>query len=503
MGASEARSGRASWGRRVISPLEVIAHAAELPPEVVRLDEARGRRRRRGAVRDEGATFERGDHVELAEHYAGTLNKGVHDEGATHEYDEGRGVFVALDRSEEARRVMSFAGATVDGRGPLKLNEPDVKGVVKLAAELLARPGFFGGAPPGLAFADGFVRVDASGARVVAHSPEHRARHGYAFAFAGPAEPARFLAMLRGCFRDDDDAEAKIALLQEFGGACLFGLAPSYQRALVLFGPGGDGKSQVIEVIKATMPPRSVRAIAPQELGDKFARVHLIGALLNAVADVPSGPILDSGYLKAAISGDEIEAQEKHRPQVKFRPKAGHVFSTNRLMPVSDTSPGFWRRWLVLPFTRSFSGPNARPEDVAKRVRDLGAAIARDELAELARWFVLGAARLVARGGYDVPASSAATLNDWRGEATSVALFVADATAPADTAAARAQAKMLYANYKAWCEANGHRLPLTSTAFGRALRDMGHSPQKSDGVMRYPLTLLNGLDAAGRPVPLA
>jgi hypothetical protein len=35
-----------------------------------------------------------------------------------------------------------------------------------------------------------------------------------------------------------------------------------------------------------------------------------------------------------------------------------------------------------------------------------------------------------------------------------------------------------------WCEANGHRLALTSTAFGRALRDLIIVGQKSGGVMR-------------------
>ena len=59
-----------------------------------------------------------------------------------------------------------------------------------------------------------------------------------------------------------------------------------------------------------------------------------------------------------------------------------------------------------------------------------------------------------------------------------------------------------YANYKSWCETNGHRLPMTSTAFGRSLRDMGIAGQKSGGVMWYPLVLLNGVDSAGRRVPL-
>jgi phage/plasmid-associated DNA primase len=101
----------------------------------------------------------------------------------------------------------------------------------------------------------------------------------------------------------------------------------------------------------------------------------------------------------------------------------------------------------------------------------------------------------VTRGAYDLPPSAAAALAEWRGEASSVALFLGDATAPARDASERTRASHLYANYKSWCEANGHRLPMTSTAFGRALRDMGIAGQKSGGVMFYPLVILSGLDA--------
>jgi hypothetical protein len=125
-----------------------------------------------------------------------------------------------------------------------------------------------------------------------------------------------------------------------------------------------------------------------------------------------------------------------------------------------------------------------------------------EELPELARWFVHGAARLVTRGEYDIPPSSTAALAEWRGEASSVALFLGDATTAARDASDRTRASHLYANYKSWCEANGHRLPMTSTAFGRALRDMGIAGKKSGGVMFYPLVILNGLDGAGRAVPL-
>jgi hypothetical protein len=56
-----------------------------------------------------------------------------------YQYDEARGVFEMLAPSDEARRVMSFAGAWAEGK-PLKMSASDVDGIIKLAAARMLAP---------------------------------------------------------------------------------------------------------------------------------------------------------------------------------------------------------------------------------------------------------------------------------------------------------------------------------------------------------------------------
>ena len=48
--------------------------------------------------------------------------------------------------------------------------------------------------------------------------------------------------MLDGCLKDGPAAADNVAIIQEFAGACLLGLATSRQKALVLLGDGANRK---------------------------------------------------------------------------------------------------------------------------------------------------------------------------------------------------------------------------------------------------------------------
>jgi hypothetical protein len=173
-------------------------------------------------------TLERGDHVELAEHLLVQLraqtNPLVGDEARIHGYRSDTGIYKPLDPSRLSVIVQGFAGATVAGSTrPLSIRATDVNGVTRLAYDRIAEPGFFAGARPGLAFANGFVSVSADGPVLMPHSPEHRARFAYGFDYAGNVPPKALLAFLHALFRDDHDREEKILCLQEHLGASLVG----------------------------------------------------------------------------------------------------------------------------------------------------------------------------------------------------------------------------------------------------------------------------------------
>ena len=144
--------------------------------------------------------FVRGDHVEIAERLVSKLRASgevVYDDGATWRYNDHSHVFEAISAAELSRITQGFAGSELKGaKKPLRLSAGAVSGSIKLAEDLLAKPGFFADAPPGLVFADSFVEVHASGTAQREHSPSHRARFAYSFGFQRHAHPTRFLEFL-------------------------------------------------------------------------------------------------------------------------------------------------------------------------------------------------------------------------------------------------------------------------------------------------------------------
>ena len=416
-----------------------------------------------------GQEFSRGDHVELAEvllQRLGDRDDLVFTEGRTHRYEATGGLWRPVPPDEESRVVQGFAGSPLlgdrDSRG-LKIGVQDVNGARRLAHDQIADPDFFAAAASGLAFADGFLEVSAAGIALRPHDPRFRARHAFDFGYACAAPTPLFDQFLGEIFATDPDRTERKALLGEFFGAALLGLAPRYQRCIVLVGRGNDGKSTLLSIIERCFPPGAVCAIPPQDWGHEYKRALLAGKRLNVVSELPEREILATDAFKAIITGDTMTARQIREAPFTVAPIAGHAFATNTLPGVADTSEGFWRRFVVLPFSQSFAGREDR--FIADR-------IVKAERAGLVKWMVESAQRLLSRGSYELPESSRREVDRWRLASNPIASFLAECTRPLGPSEPGEAAASLYSRYRAWCERSGHH-PVSNTKFGMRMGDLG------------------------------
>ncbi len=451
---------------------------------VTSIDEAR-------VKREHWVAFERGDHVELAARLVESLassgpagaTPAVYSDGHVWKYDEQEHIYRPIDPRVLRRMVHQYAGATVLSGKNSKLRINAGSGVITVAQDQLYQEDYFADAPIGLTFANGFLTVTEGEAKLVGHSPAHKARFRYPFDYNQEAMPNRFLQFLAQVFRDDTDAADKIKLLQEYVGASMFGLSTKYQRMLILLGQGSNGKSVFQQIAESAMPAGSVCAIAPQAFGQEYRRAMLAGKLLNIVSELPAADILDSENFKAIIAGDPITARQIFKEPFTFRPIAGHLCSANRL-PVStdDQSHGFWRRMIVLGFNRSF-GPSEQNPTLADE-------LIREELSAIVSWFIGGAQRVQLQGGYTIPVSHQAALDQWRHDADPVRSFVEQKCdcVPAGSEAPIIPSRLIYAAYRRWCLENGHR-PLAINRFGQRMSDLGIGPEHKMNGSYYPVGL--------------
>lgn len=136
----------------------------------------------------------------------------------------------------------------------------------------------------------------------------------------------------------------------------------SIQKAILLLGEGANGKSTYLSAVMAFLGKKVVSNASLQRLeGNRFSVSRLIGKLANICPDLPSDHLSSTSTFKALTGGDEIEAEYKYREPFNIRPYARLVFSANHPPRSGDATHAFYRRWLVVPFDRTFEESEQRP----------------------------------------------------------------------------------------------------------------------------------------------
>jgi P4 family phage/plasmid primase-like protien len=138
-------------------------------------------------------------------------------------------------------------------------------------------------------------------------------------------------------------------------------LAPDYsnQQAILLFGPGGDGKSTCLRLVNAFLGQHNCSSVSLHELeANRFAKSQLLGKLANVCADLPSEDLQGTSIFKEISGGDIITGEDKFKSPFQFRPFARLLFSANSLPRSRDASDGFYDRWVIVPFPNQFRDTN-------------------------------------------------------------------------------------------------------------------------------------------------
>lgn len=304
--------------------------------------------------------FETGSDVEIARALAAGI-RSAHGEAV---YCEGaffvwaRTHWRDLHEPELRRLVHGFDGAVIlHGRKGerLKINKSRVDGALNEAAAMLEAPGFFDAPAAGLNCANGLLTFDATGGVLLEdHAPDHRRRHCLQARFDPDLDWRRAVEsllakLLRGCFGEDPDADAKTALFAEIAGAAALGTGPRLlqPKCIVLLGESAEnGKSQFLKALKGLVPANAVSAITPQQMGHEQYRALLAGKLLN-VSDELGRASIESESFKAIVTGDPVAAKSVYQRPFSFQPAALHIFATNRLPPFRNGMDRGVRRRLL------------------------------------------------------------------------------------------------------------------------------------------------------------
>lgn len=127
-------------------------------------------------------------------------------------------------------------------------------------------------------------------------------------------------------------------------------------KIFFLIGDGNNGKGTFIQLLKNLIGLENIASLQPQDFSSRFDTSTLVGKTCNIADDIPNTPIYDPSKLKSVATADFISVEGKGKEKYTVEMKLGILFTANELPPVNDTSNGFYRRMLVLPFEADFNG---------------------------------------------------------------------------------------------------------------------------------------------------
>jgi putative DNA primase/helicase len=146
-----------------------------------------------------------------------------------------------------------------------------------------------------------------------------------------------------------------ISLIEEIIGWLLW-LDYHIHKAIMLLGPGRNGKGTLLRLLTAFLGGRNVCNVTLQDLvSDRFAKADLYGKLANIGGDLPSKDLSDTAAFRNLTGGDDVRAQEKYKTAFGFRNKAKMIFSANVLPRSPDDTYAFYSRWILIEFLNTFT----------------------------------------------------------------------------------------------------------------------------------------------------
>lgn len=239
----------------------------------------------------------------------------------------------------------------------------------------------------------------------------------------------------------------------------------SYNVFFILTGEGGCGKSTFLKILIAMLGEENVCAVPLSMMQEKHTTHRLTRCLANLVDDSPTvdgkGQSLAGveGILKQITGGALIHVEPKGVDPWEAPATARCVFCVNPpLPPFVDRPEALWDRLRVIPFPMRFRGT---AQENPRLLHEILAA----EKPGIFAWAVEGLGKLRKLPRFPQTAAGAAIVEEHRGTCDREKAFLADRYTY--SSGAFTPSGVIYAEYRAWCEAEGIRNVKSASRFSQ------------------------------------
>jgi len=250
----------------------------------------------------------------------------------------------------------------------------------------------------------------------------------------------------------------------------------SFQKALVLTGSGGNGKSVCLRLIEEMVGSANISVVPLQELeGHRFKRAELFGKLVNIFADLNAIDLKKSSHFKAVVVGDPIDAERKFKNPFFFTPFARLIYSANSIPRSTDTSIGFYRRLTIVEFPNQFLNPDRHLIDKLTTP---------EELSGLLNRALAGLVRLHTRNDFSEIETTEKRLAGYKRYNDPITAFLQD-KCDLSNIKGRIGRGQLYYEYLKYCQTEGFKTESKFTFYKKVRSTPGIGEVEGDAGQRF------------------
>lgn len=273
-------------------------------------------------------------------------------------------------------------------------------------------------------------------------------------------------------FFEDVAHSEDIDLLCEWIGYCLT-LEVKQQKAVLVYGPPGSGKSVYLSLLEAAVGDESRSNQPLQKIeSDKYSCAQLYGKKANICSDIPNTKMHQSNKFKALTSGlDTIDGENKFQTPFSFRNTAKLTFSANHI-PDGPKDEAYYQRWILIEFANRFRG-------TTKEVKGIIDSLTTErELSGLLNLALKGLKKLKDTGAFSYTKTFAEVEKEYLLNSNPSAAFMDECIVMSTE---DLDATILYATFTEWCRTHNTEL-VTKIGFSRKISEMGYDSHRENEV---------------------
>ncbi|MFG2639016.1 phage/plasmid primase, P4 family [Streptomyces sp. NPDC048362] len=292
----------------------------------------------------------------------------------------------------------------------------NIRGIIEQAshlADIQTSGAVFDADPYKLLVGNGVVDLRTS--ELLPNRREFMITKGTTVDYDAKGECPKWEAFLKWAFKGDAEL---VDCVQRMVGEILIGHNDG-QRAYFLYGPGGNGKSQLIDVIGGVVGDYYTQAL-PDLLTAQAAATHteaeanLAGSRMVSISETRKGQILDESRFNR-LSGDKIQ-RASHKGEKSFEfPTTFTMVMYGNIRPTIPFTEGVRRRVKVIHMDAKVNP--------AERVENLSGLLLAEEGPAILAWAIRGAVRAASGERADDPPTVAKAVQDWQRDNNPFGLF--------------------------------------------------------------------------------